>query len=178
MQTFTQIFANIVNIITAIILIFSLSLIFQQLFPKFKKLEIEDESSAKTQKIVKLNKQLSIFFVVSLLIIDIFGILIFPKIITEFLGFNYLAFLIFWCVILIFDNTVAYFLFSKAVYNENEIYLKRPFMKIKCYKIDDITSFTKTGKLKITTKHGNFTLFKAMSGTESLREFLSSKLDS
>ena len=70
---------------------------------------------------------------------------------------------------------MIYFLLTQAAYNNEIIIVKRLIIKAKIYKISDIEDYTKEGNLKIYTKQGNFTLFRAMSGTESLREFLNSK---
>ena len=167
----------IIDIITIIILIISFNMIFEYAVPKFKKQEIKDEENAKELKIVKLNKGMATGYLITLIFLDIIGIVFiaFPRIVTEFFGFNYLVTIIFLWIILIFDNVMIYFLLTQAAYNNEIIIVKRPIIKAKIYKISDVEDYTKEGNLKIYTKQGNFTLFRAMSGTESLREFLNSK---
>ena len=66
-------------------------------------------------------------------------------------------------------------MFTKATYDDEKIIFKKIFRKPKAYYFSDITSFTKTGNLKVVTKNGSFMLFNALSGTNSLRQLIAEK---
>lgn len=166
----------ILNIVSAILIELSFNFLGSHLYNVFKSKEIKDEENAKKSKTIKMGSLLNYLFVLAMLC-NLVGIIIiaFPKLIKEYLGFNYIASIIIWWIPLIFDNIVLYFASIKVNYNNQEIIIKRPLCKQKRYKFSEIISFTKTGNLIVKTTHGRFILFKALAGTESLRTLLIEK---
>ena len=147
------------------------------LYPKFKKKEIDDEEKACQYKHVQINKFLGRFFLATSIFMLIVGfvILIFPSLIIEILEFNYLTTALVWWISTIFVNACTFLMLTKAQYNDEEIIVTKFLLKSKTYKFDEIISYSKEGNLRVKTKNGRFTLFRAMSGTESLRNEIKKK---
>lgn len=112
-----------------------------------------------------------------LIFTNIIGILIIalPKVIIEYLKFNYVATLCVWWIPIILDDVVFYFMCTTVKYDDDKITVKKLFHKPKEYYYGDIISYTKSGNLKVITKNGSFTLFNAFAGTNSLREIIAKK---
>lgn len=106
----------ILNIIGAILIELSINLLGSHLYNTFK---------TKESKTINVGKLLN-FFVLAM-ICNLVGIVIFtfPKLITEYLEFNYVATIIIWWIPLIFDDIVLYFLSIKVNYNDEEIITKK-----------------------------------------------------
>lgn len=145
--------------------------------PIFKKREQKNEELAKKYNYVKMDKKIiSIFKIYSVFAIVIAIIIFaFPKFIKNTLGFNYIATIILWWMPLIFNTIILYLMLIEVKYDDEHIIVKKPLLKPKIYKFSEITDFSKTGNLKVKTLKGNFILFKAMAGTQTLREILTSK---
>ncbi len=162
------------NVIGSAIMGYFISLLGSKLTPKFKAKAIKAEEIAKNDKIVKADKFFLSFFLYPGILCNLIGVIIiaFPKLIKEVFEFNYIATIIVWWIPMIFNNVIFYFLFTEVRYNDEEIIVKKPLRKVRKYKIDEIISFTKKRNLIIKTTQGKIFLFRALSGTESLREFL------
>lgn len=165
------------RVISAFLVSISTSIIVDILYPIFLKREKANEEKAKSEKSVYVSKKFATGFIVLLIFINIIGIIIIalPKFISEYLEFNYIATICIWWIMIIFDDIVMYFIFTKVTYDEEKIIVKKLFQKPKVYYYSDITSFTKTGNLKVVTTKGKFLLFNALSGTNSLRQILTNK---
>ena len=166
------------NIISVVLAVVSSCMVVERLLPKFRQREALEEEKAKELKYVKLDKKLSATFTILAMVCNLIGILIFifPKVIKNYLQFNYTLVIIFWWLPLIFSNFILYFLFTVVMYNQDKILVKKPFFKQKVYYFSEITSFTETGNLIVKTKSGKFILLNAMAGTNTLREIIKNKL--
>lgn len=155
-------------------------IVIKKLYPKLKKREDDTEQKAKTTKTVKLDKRLSIIFISLLVFVNIIGVLIIalPKVITEYLEFNYIATVCVWWVFVIFEDVFCYFIFMQAAYDDEKIIVKKLFFKPKEYYYSDITYYSKKGNLRVKTPKGSFVLFNALAGTQSLRGVITQKLNS
>ena len=165
------------RIITQILVTISVTLIIRHMLPKWKKRETEGESKAQKERIVKFDRRLGRIFLSLVIFLDLIGIFIiaFPKVITDFLEFNYVATIIIWWIPISFDNIALHFIMTEAKYDDTKIVIKKAFLKEKTYLICDILDFSKKGNLKVKTKTGNFVLYNAFYGTASLRSFLIEK---
>lgn len=166
------------RVISALLVTLSISILGDILYPKFLKREKTNEDKAKAERKVYINNKLSAVFIALLIFCNIVGILIIalPNVVTEILKFNYVTTICVWWIPIIFDSIVVYIMFTKATYDDEKITIKKLFSKPKVYYFSDIISYTKTGNLKVVTKNGNFLLFNALSGTDSLRQVIEEKL--
>lgn len=165
------------RVISAFLVGLSTSILGSILYPILLKREKVNEEKAKSEKIVSISKKLAIALVTLLIFLNIIGILIIalPNVIVEFFEFNYIATICIWWIPIIFDDVVAYIIFTKATYDDEKITVKKLFHKPKVYYFSDIVSYTKTGNLKVVTIKGKFTLFNALAGTNSLRQLIAQK---
>lgn len=176
----------ITGVLIALIIPILISLVYPKLenFAKKREADIqkgvkEREDAAKEEKSVAIDKKLKAFLLPLLIFVNLVGVLLvaLPKFVTEYLEFNYVATLCVWWIPILFDDAVFCFMFlTKATYDDEKITVKKPFLKPAVYYFADITSFTKTGNLKVATTKGNFTLFNFFVGTQSLREFIAGKV--
>lgn len=169
----------ILNILSTILIEIFVQMIIAYLYPKFKKKENEDEELAKSFKYVKMNNNVVFIFIILCIFTSLIGLIIFilPSFIINVLKLNYIATILIWWIPLIFNDITLYFMLTKVKYNEEEIIVKKPLSKQKVYKFNEIIKYSNNGNLKIKTKNGNFILFKAMSGTNSLRKTIKEKLN-
>lgn len=167
----------VLRIITAVIISVFVAEMIDLLLPKFRKRETLNEQQAALEKKVKLSRGLFITFLTLLIFVNAIGILIvaLPKIITEYMGFNYIVTILIWWIPLVFDDIIGYFLFTQAVYNDEKIVVKKLFSKPKTYYFSEIVSFSQTGNLKVKTSSGSFMLFNVLAGTSSLRKSIMQK---
>lgn len=165
------------RIITSFLISISASILAEILYPIFLKKEKENEEKAKEEHSVHFSKKLARVYIGMLIFLNIIGILIIalPKVITEFLEFNYVATICVWWIPIIFDDVVACIFSTKATYDDEKIVVKKLFRKPKVYYYSDIISFTKTRNLKVETTKGKFLLFNSLSGTDSLRKVIAEK---
>lgn len=169
----------VIRVLTWLLIDLTIAILMDYWIPKIRAKENRAEEIAQSNRVVKLSKNIRIAFIVLSIFVDVVGVVIaaFPKLITEFYQFDYTVTVVVWYVPLIFDNVMLYFMLTEVKYDDNVIVVKRPLTKTKTYKVDDIVSITHTGNLKVKTKQGSFTLFKALSGTESLRSFLITRVN-
>ena len=104
------------HIITSILLTFSIALVVNHLMPKWKKKWENAESNAKNEKTVKIGKRFKRLMLTLAIFLDLVGIFIvaFPKIITNFFGFNYLVTILVWWIPITFDNIFLFLLLTEA----------------------------------------------------------------
>lgn len=165
------------RVITGFMVSVFAAMIVDLLLPKLKKSEAENERIAKSKKYVKLSKKFFAVFLALLSFVNIVGVLIIalPDVVTDYLRFNYTVTILVWWIPLIFSDAMGYFLFTKAMYDDEKIVVKKLFFKPKAYYYDDITDFSQSGNLRVVTSKGKFVLFNAFAGTSSLREFIKQK---
>ena len=165
-------------IVSIIFLELSINIIINRLTPFFSKKAKQNEIIAGEIGLVKADKMTYGMFFFPTIIVNIAGliILIFPKLVTDILGFNFIATIIIWWTAMIFDNIILYFLSITAIYNGIEILVKMPFVKPISFKINEIIYFSKTRNLTIKTKDKKIILLRVLSGTDSLRNYLTEKL--
>lgn len=167
------------RVLSSLFIVATTSILGDILYLKFSEKEKKSEEEAKLKRTVKLDKRISIAFIALLIFVNIVGILIvaLPKVVTEYLGFNYVVTLCVWWIPVIFSGVVCGLASVQATYDEEKITVKRLFAKPKEYFYRDITYYSKIGNLKVVTANGSFTLFNALSGAKSLREFIQKKLE-
>lgn len=165
------------RIIGGLIITFTCSIMLDWLIPKFKRKEQVDEATAGKNKTVKLSKELTELFAVSIPLLNIVAIIIVaaPVLITEYMGMNYIVVLCVWGAMTLFNDIMMFFLFTKATYDEEKIIVKKVFRKAKDYYYSDITYFSPVANLRVKTTKGSFILFNAFAGTASLRAVLFEK---
>ena len=165
------------RVITGILVSISTSIIGAILYPILLKREQANEEKAKAENSVYVSKKFGATFVCLLVFLNIIGILIIalPNVITEILGFNYVATICIWWIPIIFDDIVTYLLFTKTTYDDVKITVKKLFRKPKIYYFNDITYYTRTGNLKVVTSNGSFMLFNMLAGTNGLRQLIAQK---
>ncbi len=166
------------RVITAFLVGISTSIVVSVLYPIFLKREKANEEKAKSENRVYFSKKMTAFFISILILINITGILIvaLPDVITEIMGFNYIATIcVWWIPVILMDIYYSLILYTHAIYDDEKIIVKKIFRKQKTYYFSDIISYTKTGNLKVVTTTGKFTLFNIYAGTNSLRQLIAEK---
>lgn len=158
-------------------------LIMPRLTPKINKEVAESEQKAKAERSVAAGKKMYTFFLIMLILLNAVGILLvaWPTFFIEYLEFGrngYIGTLIFWFVLIVFDDMVFCFMSTKATYDDEKIVVKKMFSRPKEYYFRDIVGFTRFGNLKVETTSGKFTLLNLFIGTDSLRKFLMQKSES
>ena len=166
------------RVISSFLVCVSTSIVVSILYPILLKREKANEEKAKSENRVYFSRKLTALFISILIFINITGILIvaLPDVITDIMGFNYIATIcIWWIPVILMDIYYPLIIYTHASYDDEKIIIKKIFRKQKIYYFSDIISYTKTGNLKVVTTNGKFTLFNLYAGTNGLRQLIAEK---